>query len=443
MRRPVIFSRLTRALPAGDERVADVRDLVGPLLAGSLLTLASWAVICFTPRLENWLFGDARLYENWGTLVAAHKVPYRDFRLEYPPGALPAFVLPVYARKLAGYYSTYFFWFRLEIAVIAMLSLACMAYALAKLRASRRRAYAALCAAGIAPLVLGPIEYFHYDAWPALFAVAALGALLAGRGVLSCALAAAGATVKVFPAVLIPLALLELWRRGGRRALGAGLGAAVAVVAVVVAPFVAVGPHGVSWALDREVSRPLQVESVGATIFTAAHEIAGLHIRTVQSVGSRNLVGSGQHTVGTALGVLLVVSLVGIYWLYLRSRRGPEELVLASVAAVTAYVVFAKVFSPQYLEWLIPLVPLLGHRLGVRATTLFLAILGLTQIWEPYHYDAYYKFATRWLDWLVIGRNALVVGLLGLLVAPLLRREHAAAGESVAARLDWNLPERP
>jgi hypothetical protein len=427
-----------------DEPATPLRELRAPLLAGVALTVASWAFVSFTPALRDWLYGDARLYDNWGTLIAAHQVPYRDFRLEYPPGALPSFVAPLYVRKVLGYYSTYFFWFRVEIAFLAVLSLAAMAHALSHLRASRRRAWAALCAAGVAPVVLGPIEFFHYDAWPTLFAVAALAALLAGRGVLSCALAAAGAVAKVFPAVLIPLALFELWRRARWRGVAAGLGAALAVVVVTVAPFAVVGPHGISWALRYEARRPLQVESVAATVFAAAHELAGGTLQTVQSFGSRNLVGHGADTAASLLGALTVLALIGIYAAYLRSRRGREELVLAAVAAVTAYVVFSKVFSPQYLVWLIPLVPLIGGRDGVRATALFLAILGVTQIWEPYHYDHYYRFTNPWLVWLVIGRNVLVVALLVLVVRPLLRRARdPAEASSTAARLDYDLPGRP
>ncbi len=106
------------------------------------------------------------IYESWGGWLAAHQVPYRDFNVEYPPGALPTFVAPVYLRKLFGYHGTYFFWFRVEILVFALLALAAMTWALARLGASRRRAYAVLGAAGVAPAVLGPIAFFHFDYWP-------------------------------------------------------------------------------------------------------------------------------------------------------------------------------------------------------------------------------------------------------------------------------------
>jgi hypothetical protein len=172
-------------------------DLRPPALLGAGLLVASWAFIAFTPVFSVWLFGDARYYESWGGWLAAHQVPYRDFNVEYPPGALPTFLAPVYLRKFAGYHGTYFFWLRVEILVFAVFTLTAMTWALARLGASRRRAYAVLGAAGIAPAVLGPIAFFHFDYWPSMFAVAAVAAILYRRGVLACALAAAGAAAKV------------------------------------------------------------------------------------------------------------------------------------------------------------------------------------------------------------------------------------------------------
>jgi hypothetical protein len=37
---------------------------------------------------------DVPLYRTYGERVAGGLVPYRDFGFEYPPGALPALVLP-------------------------------------------------------------------------------------------------------------------------------------------------------------------------------------------------------------------------------------------------------------------------------------------------------------------------------------------------------------
>jgi len=47
--------------------------------------------------------------------------------------------VPVYLRKLAGYYSNYYFWFRIELLVVGLLVLLAMAYALAQLGANREQ----------------------------------------------------------------------------------------------------------------------------------------------------------------------------------------------------------------------------------------------------------------------------------------------------------------
>jgi len=45
-------------------------------------------------------------------------------------------------------------------------------------------------------------------------------------------------------------------------------------------------------------------------------------------------------------------------------------------------------------------------------------IVGMTQIWEPYRYGAYYHTFAPWLTWLVIVRDLLVVALLAVLLRP-------------------------
>ena len=398
-------------------------ELGGPLLAGLAALLAGWAVLAFLPALHPWLGGDVDFYANWGTWLAGHRIPYRDFAFEYPPGALPVFTLPPYLRKAFFYVGTYREWFRVEILVIAALVLVATAWTLVRLGASRRRAYAALLLVGLAPVVLGPISVSRYDYWPALFAAAGVAALVSGRGVLSCALLAAGAVVKVWPIVLAPLALLELWRRRGRRGVIEGLTAGVLVLAVGFGPFLMLGSHGLTWAVHRQIARPLQVESLGSAFFAAAHVLAGTRVTTLNSHGSDNVVGHWPDIVGTLSSVATVLALLLVYVLYARGRRSDERLVLACAATVTAYVAFTKVFSPQYLVWLIPLVPLVGGRVGLRASALFAGLLALTQVWEPYRYHQYYTTLESWLVALVLVRDLLMLVLLGLLVQPLLSSE--------------------
>ncbi|HVM56205.1 MAG TPA: glycosyltransferase 87 family protein [Gaiellaceae bacterium] len=404
----------------------DGRRLLGPLLAGSALFVASWSAISFVPAYSQWLFGDARFYENWGTWIAAHQLPYRDFRIEYPPGSLPVFVAPVYLRKIFGYHGTYFFWLRVELLVFGLLALVAMAVALHHLRASKRRAYGALAVAGVVPVVLGPIALFHYDYWAAMFAAAAVAALVARRGVLACMFAAAGAAAKIFPALLIPFALFELWRSGRWRGVGIGAGAALLVLAAAAGPFLVLAPHGLWWAVHVELVRPLEVESFAASLFGMAHVLGGAHLHVVASSGgSHGLTGSAPKIVSDLFGLAMIAVVVAVYVRYVRGSRTAEELVAACAAVVTAYVVFSKVFSPQYLVWLGVLVPLVAGRRGLVASTLLAVILGVTQMWEPYRYAEYFHMSSTWLISLAFVRNLLVLALLGVLALPRPLERHA------------------
>ncbi len=338
----------------------------------------------------------------------------------------PCSISPRICARSSSTTPTYDFWFRVLLLAIGVASLGAMAWALDRVGASRRRRYAALVAAGVAPALLGPIALSRYDYWPALLAVAGVAALVSGRGVLACALFVAGAVAKVFPIVLAPLALIELWRRGRWRAAGAGVVAGLAVLAAGFGPFLVLAPHGLTWAIHRQVSRPMQVESLGSAVLVAAHEIAGVQLRIVKGYGSDNIVGHWPDLIGTASGVVTVLALLLVYALYLRGRPSAERLLVACAAAIAAYVAFTKVFSPQYLVWLFPLVPLVGGRVGLRTNVLFLGAVGMTQIWEPYRYYDYYTTLAPWLAWLVVARDLLVVVLFGMLAWSLLPSERHA-----------------
>lgn len=406
-------------------------DLRGPLLAGLSITLASWAFVSFVPAFALWNIGDLRFYITWGNMLAQHVVPYRDFRIEYPPGALPWFAGPVYLRKLAGYRGSYYFWFRIQMLAVALFIVPAVTLALARLGVSRRHAYAALAVIGLAPALLGPISVSRYDYVPALLTVVGIAALLAGWPTLACVAFALGALTKIYPILLVPFALYELWRRGRAAGVARGVAAAAVVLAAGTLPFIVLGPHGVYWALHRQLARPIEVESLAATAFITAHEIAGLHLHVIKSAGSDNLSGAGTHAAATISGIVTALAVLLVYVRFNRSSRRPADMVAAAAAVVTAYVTFSKVLSPQYLLWLVPVVPLVNGRLRARLLVMLAVVLGMTQIWEPYRHSEYTRTFTPWLSWIVISRNVLLVAMFAMLVVSIGAstagsREHAA-----------------
>jgi hypothetical protein len=382
---------------------------------------AAVAVLLLSLTLLHWGFYQHRLildtveYHRYGTAMTNGHVPYRDFRVEYPPGALPAFLLPAIGHSGFSLYNREF---QVLMALCACGAVLAMAVALGALGASPRRLAAALGFAALAPLVLGSVIVYRYDLWPAALAVAGLAAVLAGRERLGFASLGLGIAAKVFPAVLVPPALAYVWRTRGRREALVCLGAGAAVVGACLAPFLALAPDGVWDSVVRQTTRPLQIESLGSAVLLAAHHVGGLNVTMESSHGSQNLVGSLPDALSRASSAVLAVTLLGIWVAAARAPATPERLVRYAAASLVAFVALGKVLSPQFLIWLIPLVPLVRGRRGLAGSALLGLILLLTQLWFPIRYwDLALRFAA-FPSWLVLARDLALLVLLAVLLVP-------------------------
>jgi hypothetical protein len=137
----------------------------------------------------------------------------------------------------------------------------------------------------------------------------------------------------------------------------------------------------------------------------------------VSSRGSQNLVGSAPDTAGSISTALLLVSLLGIWLAAARGPATPERLVRWTAASVAAFIAFDKVLSPQFLIWLLPLVPLVGGRRGLVASGLLALALLLTQIWFPIRYFDLVHF-DELPSWVLLARDLVLVALVVALTAP-------------------------
>ncbi len=387
---------------------------------GRRLTYAAAVVFLASLTVLHWGFYQHNLildtveYHRYGNAMLDGQVPYRDFGIEYPPGALPVFAAPAIGHDGFSLYNREF---QILMALCGIGALFAMTWALRSLAASAERMAAALAFAALAPLVLGSVILYRYDLWPATLAVGGLAAVLAGRERLGFASLGLGIAAKVFPAVLIPPAFAYVWRTRGRREALLCLGAAAAVVAAVILPFLALAPHGVWDSVVGQATRPLQIESLASAVLLAAHQVGGLAITMESSRGSQNLSGSLPDALGTASSAFLVVALLGIWAAAARGPATPERLVRFSAASVVAFVSLGKVLSPQFLIWLIPLVPLVRGRRGLAASGLLGLALLLTQLWFPIRYWDLVAFASL-PSWLVLARDLTLLVLLAVLLFP-------------------------
>ena len=89
------------------------------LLALSFFVLQHW--------LERGVLADVPIYRHFAAEMRSGQLPYRDFALEYPPAALPAFLVPAY---LPWSYATSF------AAAMGLCGAGCLVAAAAALRAA-------------------------------------------------------------------------------------------------------------------------------------------------------------------------------------------------------------------------------------------------------------------------------------------------------------------
>ena len=384
------------------------RSWTSVALVASLLFLVACAA-AYGGLLSHAYPGDTVTYAKYGrALVHDGRIPYRDFYDEYPPGSVPVFAAPALLWD-----AHYVLVFKLLMTACGVGLVVATTWALARLRLSYLRLLPLL----LAPPLMGPVFLNRYDPLPALLATLALVATLKARARTAGALLGAGTVVKLYPAVTLPLAARRF--RASKTVLFGRFGAAFVVAgAVLFVPFFLLAPGGVGFSLWTQAKRHLQIESVGSSLLLALSKLGVHHVGWIAGKpGSIDVGGALADVVATLsslLAVALVVLVAARYW---RGRDDDARLAAAWAAAVTAFTVFGKVLSPQYLTWIVALVPLGAGRRGAVACVTLLAALALTQ---PEYFAGDHGLRDQnWTVWLLLARNALLVATFALLYASL------------------------
>ncbi|MGH3325709.1 MAG: glycosyltransferase 87 family protein, partial [Streptomyces sp.] len=329
----------------------------------------------------------------WFEVLKAGTFPLDDVTWQYPPAAALAVLSPALLPFL-DYASAFYL-------------LACAADAVAftlLLRASRRSGSRGAGSwgwvAGVA--LLGPTAYARYDLMVTAVAIAAL--LAASRHPRTAgALAAVGALLKVWPALL----LLGTPRgRDTRRTWTTAL----ATGALITGGFMAAMPGALNF-LRFQGGRGTEVESLGALVFHGARQF-GWPGQVLLNYGSMEFVGPYVHVVSDAA---LVLTLLAFGWLLLWRLRAtewtPSTPADAALTAVLLFTTTSRVISPQYMIWLVGLSAVcltLRTSAQVLPATLVLAATGVTLLEFPLGFG--HVVASDWLGvLLLVVRNGLLV----------------------------------
>jgi hypothetical protein len=384
-----------------------------PAAAAAVCAAGACAVLPGGLLSKGWP-GDVIYYSHIGSRIAHGQIPYHDFYLEYPPGATPVFALPSLIAQ-----QHYVLLFRLLMSVFAAGAAAAGVSSVARSGAGKETVWRAVLALGLAPLLLGPLFLNRYDEWPALLVALGVLALISGRSRWAFGLLGLAVVSKVYAIALLPVAAVHVFRRDGRRELLAALGVLIAVGVLVTLPFAVVGFGGLGYSFYIQATRHLQVESLGAQILVALDRLGLYHAHSIIGApGSQDLAGTTADVVGVVSSIVEVATclLVGLW--YARGPVSARRLLLACAAALVAFVALGKVLSPQYVVWLIPVVPLVDGIVGGWALGLLAVVVLGTQL---LFYDSGGVADLTAVSWLVLARDLLLVGLFALLARLLVR----------------------
>lgn len=181
--------------------------------------------------------------------------------------------------------------------------------------------------------------------WDALALAAVAGAFWAwarGRPLLAGVMVGLGTAAKLYPLFLLGAFLVVAWRRGLLRSFGLAVGGAVAAWLVVNLPVMLYGWQGWKgfWAFNADRGPDL-----GSLWLAAAHHG---HQASAETVNVVSWV--------VFLGVCLAVLVLGV-----KARHTPRVAQLALLILI-GFLLVNKVYSPQYVLWLLPVAVLARPR---------------------------------------------------------------------------------
>jgi len=392
-----------------------------PVLLGWLVTRGAVLVLLCTD--ESGVLGDVRYYHE--SVAGLGDDGMAGTLVEYPVPAVALLWVPyllLYLVDAAGLYVG------LVPALAALTDLAFLAFLVRSRRWHRpRHAYAGIPAAEWAWLLgvpaLGATAYARFDLIPGILVGLAM-LYLVHRPAVAAAFGALATGVKYWPAIVLPT--IAAPRIGRVRVLVsiAGVGVALALVSLALG-----GWDRLFSPFDYQGARGLQVESIAATPAMLAWgngaEGYATHYATYKAYEVTGpMVGALLQltTLATVAVALTLAALWLLAWLRIREgERGVDALVWLGVASVGGFVVTSKVFSPQYVLWLIPaaaagLVVIRSEAAWRRLagwTAALLVATALTHLVFPRSYGAVitYDDDSAWVVLVLAVRNLIVLGL--------------------------------
>lgn len=322
------------------------------------------------------------VYYDYAKKYLAGEIPYSDYNIEYPPGAFILFTIPIlFAKSIVGY----------QIAFASMVSVFILlgGYLLYKKENSN-------------PLFLFSIFLFfcrpqhilqRFDIIVGVLIILSVIAFIKNKNYISFSALGVATAIKFFPIIILPFYLAKtsfLKTRIKNMAIFS------LVIVLIVSPFMfklymTNKLDGLTYFWNYHKSRGIQVESTWsslAILLSPSRE----NLKSNLSFGAWNI-ESSLTPVFTKLA-FYILSLTLIFYLFtvnLIKSIDRKDMHIICFIVIGSFIFLNKVFSPQFVLWLVPIFPLVvdsfSFRKKITLLTFFVIFLATTYLIVGKYYN--------------------------------------------------------
>lgn len=363
---------------------------------------------------------DVQLYREAGEALLNGALPYRDFFIEYPPASLLAFVIPALLSGSASGFATAF---ATEMSLFLAASLALVALAARSLDRSWLAPTLVFAAAAV---ILYPVSTVRYDPLATLTLATAAWAAITSRPLTGYAALGIGAAAKLVPVLALPALAATAWSKRDREPPGIktlalrsvpGVATFCGIVGLLFGAALFIGGSSFVQSFAYHSDRGLQLESVWTSVLMALGWVQGISFE----FGAFDVSGRGTG-LASSLSLRVTLALLGVTAFVMYREHCGGGLARAdfprfAAAFVLAFMIASKVLSPQYMLWLLPLLPLATIGLsGAGVAAIFLVACWTTTQIYPAHYGQLMDLDSGAVAFLLV-RNLLLILLWALMLA--------------------------
>jgi Predicted integral membrane protein len=286
--------------------------------------------------------------------------PYNDMNWEYPPLAYLFLTIPrLFASDPQGYQVA----FIVMVTVFTIIGL----YIVRQLSLKfEKNAKVMMSLYTLTVLMLIQFFFDRFDVIVAVFALAAVYLYLEKKYTWAFLLLVVGLFIKLYPGIMFPVFLIPFLADRDIRGVLKHAGTFIIACVALIIPFVIWSPDTFLTFISYHSDRGIQIESTAASIILFLEMLGLTSVQTVNEYWSFGLSGGAADLVAPLMMPLMIIMILGFclaYYIHCRSTDENERyasVAWASFLVIMVFVIFNKVFSAQYMVWIMMLlIPLM------------------------------------------------------------------------------------